>query len=137
MNKWLVKTEAEEFSWDDLVQKPGACWDGVRNVEARNNLRKMALGDLVFVYHTGKERQIVGLAKVTTTAYRDPSSKQAIWSAVDLTAIKPLAQAVTLATIKADPQFAECLLARRARLSVMPITDKHFNAILKLAKTKV
>ena len=130
--QWLVKTEPEEFSWDDLVARPGSRWDGVRNVEARNNLRKMALGDRVLVYHTGKQRQIVGIAEVVTTAYRDPTSTRGIWSAVDVTALQPLPTPVTLATLKADASFDDCLLTRRPRLSVMPIEEKHFKAILKL-----
>ncbi len=133
--KWLVKTEPEEFSWDDLVAKPGSCWDGVRNVEARNNLRKMSLGDEVFVYHTGKERQIVGLAKVVKEAYVDPSSHRPIWSAVDLMAKRPLENPVSLATIKSDERFAGCLLARRPRLSVMPIEPGHYELILQLSKS--
>lgn len=137
MARWLVKTEPEEFSFQTLVSKPGSCWDGVRNLEARKHLRAMAKGDLVFVYHTGKERRIVGLAKVVTTAYVDPSSPQPIWSAVDLTAIKALSEPVTLADVKADARFAQCLLVRRSRLSVMPIDDEHFDLMLQMSGTKL
>ncbi|MEN9577579.1 MAG: hypothetical protein RJA70_588 [Pseudomonadota bacterium] len=133
MDHWLVKTEPEEFSFETLTAKPGSCWDGVRNLEARKHLRAMAQSDQVFVYHTGKERRIVGLAKVVRTAYVDPSSPQPIWSAVDLTAVRALPRPVTLAEIKADPRFAQCLLVRRSRLSVMPIETEHFEAILRLA----
>lgn len=132
-NKWLAKTEPQEFSWDDLVQNPASCWDGVRNVEARNNLRQMQLADEVFIYHTGKEKRIVGVAEVVKTAYVDPTSTRPIWSAVDLTAKYALAAPVTLASIKADRRFAECLLSRRPRLSVMPISHEHFELILAWA----
>ncbi len=134
---WLVKTEPETYSWDDLVRDGVGCWDGVRNVEARNNLRAMEVGDTVFVYHSGKARCIVGVARVTRTAYRDPSSSRAIWSAVDLAAEMALDQPVTLATIKGDGSLATCPLARRARLSVMPVEAAHAARILELAKTPV
>lgn len=137
VRSWLVKTEPETYSWDDLVRDGVGCWDGVRNVEARNNLRSMVGGDPVFVYHSGKERAIVGVARVVRTAYRDPSSTRAIWSAVDLRAVVRLALPVSLATVKDDPRLASCALAKRARLSVMPVEPDHYAQILELAKTSV
>lgn len=133
MPQWLVKTEPEEFSWDALVNNGSSCWDGVRNLEARNHLRAMSTGDEVFIYHTGKERRIIGLARVTREAYRDPSSDRAIWSAVDLEANKALVRPVTLAEIRADARFAHCPLVRRPRLSVMPISDAEWAAVLELS----
>jgi predicted RNA-binding protein with PUA-like domain len=130
---WLTKTEPETFSWGDLVAKGTACWDGVRNVEARNHLRAMIEGDRVFIYHTGKSPEIVGLASVARTAYRDPTTPLAIWSAVDVSALRPLNQAVTLAAIKADPVFEACPLVRRPRLSVVPLTDEQAARIFALA----
>jgi predicted RNA-binding protein with PUA-like domain len=134
-NYWLTKTEPETFSWDDLVAKGTACWDGVRNVEARNHLRAMAEGDTVFIYHTGETREIVGVAKLVRTAYRDPTSSQAIWSAVDVSAVRPLPRPVKLATLKAEPLFASSPLARRPRLSVVPLTDEQAARILALSET--
>jgi predicted RNA-binding protein with PUA-like domain len=132
-NRWLLKTEADEFSFDMLRARGPSCWDGVRNVEARNNLRRMQTEDLVFIYHTGKERAIVGVARVVKTAYRDPSSERAIWSAVDVEALEPLPHPVTLATLKADSRFATCPLVRKPRLSVMPITLAEWSAIASYA----
>lgn len=133
--QWLLKTEPEEFSWDTLVARGPSCWDGVRNVEARNNLRKMTVGDSVFIYHTGKEKAIVGVGKVVKKAYRDPSSDKAIWSAVDVQAVTKLARGVTLSELKAHPLFANCPLTRKPRLSVMPITDAEWAAVLELSQT--
>ncbi len=129
---WLVKTEPEKYGWQDLVGEGQACWDGVRNVEARNNLRAMALGDRVLVYHSGKPREVVGLAEVVRTAYRDPSSNRAIWSAVDLSALTALPNPVSLSQVKADPGFANCPLVQRARLSVMSLTEEHYQRLLAL-----
>lgn len=131
INHWLMKTEADEFSWDNLVARGPSCWDGVRNVEARNHLRRMQQGDPVFIYHTGKERAVVGIARVVRTAYRDPSSDRAIWSAVDVEAVEALPHPVSLALIKADERFAACPLVRRPRLSVMPITPTEWSAVLE------
>lgn len=133
-NLWLLKTEPEEFSWDMLNARGTSCWDGVRNVEARNNLRHMQVGDQVFIYHTGKERTIVGIAQVMKAAYRDPSSERAIWSAVDVEAVETLPNPVSLASIKADVRFATCPLVRRPRLSVMPITPAEWFAVLEHAR---
>lgn len=135
MPQWLVKTEPEEFSWENLVNRGPSCWDGVRNLEARNHLRAMQLDDEVFVYHTGKQRSIVGLGRVTRTAYRDPSADRAIWSAVDIEATRPLSRPVTLSEIKADARFARCPLVRRPRLSVMPLSEAETAAILELAES--
>ena len=132
--QWLMKTEPEEFSWDTLVARGPSCWDGVRNVEARNNLRRMSEGDAVFIYHTGKEKAIVGIGNVVKTAYRDPTSDRAIWSAVDVIAVSKLARGVTLSELKATPEFASSPLARKPRLSVMPITDAEWAKVLELAE---
>ncbi len=132
MNYWLVKTEPETYGFEDLVRDGRGCWDGVRNVEARDNLRRMAVDDAVLVYHSGKTREIVGIAKVVRSAYRDPSSNRAIWSAVDLEPVAPLPRAVTLAQVKAEPEFEQCALVRRSRLSVMPISEAHFQRMLEM-----
>lgn len=132
--QWLMKTEPEEFSWDTLVGRGPSCWDGVRNVEARNNLRRMTEGDAVFIYHTGKEKAVVGIGKIVKAAYRDPTSDRAIWSAVDVVAVSKLPRGVTLSELKATPEFASSPLARKPRLSVMPITDAEWAKVLDLAE---
>lgn len=132
--QWLMKTEPDEFGWDTLVARGPSCWDGVRNVEARNNLRRMSEGDAVFIYHTGKEKAVVGIGKVVKTAYRDPTSDRAIWSAVDVVAVSKLARGVTLSELKATPEFESSPLTRKPRLSVMPITDAEWAKVLELAQ---
>lgn len=130
---WLVKTEPETFGWADLVQEQTAMWDGVRSLEARKHLRAMKVGDSVFVYHSGKERAVVGLGVVVREAYPDPTAEEGDWSAVDIRAERAVKVPVTLATIKADKAFAECPLVRRARLSVMPIEPALFRRLLILS----
>jgi predicted RNA-binding protein with PUA-like domain len=134
---WLAKTEPEEFSWERLVREKTVRWDGVRSFQARNNLRRMKLGDVVLFYHSGKTRDIVGLARVTREAYPDPTAPGEDWSVVEMAPIKPVKVPVTLAVIKADPAFADFLLVRRARLSVMPASAAHFERILRLGETKL
>jgi predicted RNA-binding protein with PUA-like domain len=135
MNHWLVKTEPDVYSWDHLVAEKVGRWDGVRNLVARNNLRAMQLNDLVFVYHTGKAKEIVGVATVKRVAYPDPTDSRPIWSAVDLAPVCKLTRPVSLKEVKANPEFAQCLLVRTSRLSVMPISAEHFTALLKAAET--
>ena len=135
MPRWLVKTEPETYSWDHLVKDKVGCWDGVRNVVARNHLRAMTQGETVFVYHTGKAKEIVGVAQVVKSAYRDPTSPSPMWSAVDLKAVKKLECPVTLKEVKSKPELATCLLVRTSRLSVMPIEEEHFRLLLEMAST--
>lgn len=134
---WLVKQEPDTYSWDDFVAEGQSEWDGVRNYQARNNLRAMKQGDLVLFYHSVKGKEVVGIAQVITEAYPDPTAKKGDWSAVDLKPVKPLMERVSLETIKNDAKLAEIPLVKNSRLSVMPITPEHFRHILKLAKTKV
>jgi predicted RNA-binding protein with PUA-like domain len=134
---WLVKQEPDTYSWDDFVAEGQSEWDGVRNYQARNNLRAMKQGDLVLFYHSVKGKEVVGIAQVITEAYPDPTATEGDWSAVDLKPVKPVVERVSLETIKNDPKLAEILLVKNSRLSVMPITTEHFRHILKLAKTKV
>lgn len=133
---WLVKQEPEDYSWSQFVRDGRAAWTGVRNFQARNNLRAMKAGDRVFYYHSGEERQIVGLARVVRAAYADPTAKEGDWAAVDLAPVAPLARAVTLQEIKADPALKSLLLVRNSRLSVMPISENGFARILELADAK-
>lgn len=134
---WLAKSEPSTFPWEQLVRDKRTTWDGVRNFEARNNLRAMKKGDLVFFYHSNEGKEIVGIAKVAKEAYPDASAEEGDWSAVDLVPLKPLAKPVTLAQIKADKKLADMALVRRSRISVVPVTPAEFDHILALAATKL
>jgi len=133
---WLVKSEPHVYSYADLVRDKGTVWDGVRNFEARNNLRAMKRGDPVLYYHSGDEKQVVGLARVVRAAYPDPTAQDGDWSAVDLGPNKALARPVTLTEMKADPKLANLALLRKGRLSVVPITAAELAHILKISGTK-
>ena len=131
---WLVKQEPSDYSWSDFVKDGGTSWTGVRNFAARNNLRRMAKGDHVLFYHSGDDKSVVGIAKVTRTAYKDATAKDGDWAAVDLAPIRLLPRPVTLAEIKAKPSLKNIALVRQSRLSVMPLTAKEFDTIVKMAK---
>lgn len=133
MANWLVKQEPEDYSFETFRKEKKTIWDGVRNFQARNNLRAMKKGDFVFYYHSGKAREIVGSATVTKEAFPDPTATEGDWSVVELKAGKPFPQAVPLATIKAEKKLKDIALVRQSRLSVMPITEAEKAAILKLA----
>jgi len=132
MAHWLVKSEPGAYSWAQMVADKRTHWNGVRNFQAASNLKKMAAGDSCFFYHSGEERAVVGVVEVAKTAYPDPSDKEGKFVMVDVKAVKPLKQPVTLAQIKADPELAKIALVRQSRLSVMPIDDKAWTKILKL-----
>ncbi len=134
MNYWLVKQEPESYSFSDFQKEGKTDWTGVRNYTARNNLKAMALGDKVFYYHSGGERAVVGLAKVTKTFFRDPTADDDAWVAVELEAGKPLKKPVTLAAIKANPKLANMQLVRLSRLSVTPVTKDEFDEITAMSK---
>ena len=136
-NYWLVKQEPEAYSWDDFLKEGETYWDGVRNYQARNNLRAMKKGDLVFFYHSVSDKEIVGVAKVTREHYSDPTAKEGDWSVVDLAAVKPMKKPVSLAQIKAEKSLEDIALIKQSRLSVMPITEVEFRRILELGETKV
>ena len=136
---WLLKTEPEEFSWDDQVKRgaKGEPWTGVRNFIARGNLKSMKEGEQAFFYHTGKEKQIVGIVEIITEAYKDPTDEKGVFYAVDTRAVKPFATFVTLAQVKADPKLKSMMLVRSARLSVQPVTDAEWTYICKLGGVKI
>ncbi len=119
---WLVKTEPRTYSYEDLERDGRAVWDGVTNPVALKNLRSMAVGDRVFVYHTGEERRVVGMAEVVRSAYPDPRLKDERKVVVDLEPALRLPQPVGLAQIKAEPAFSDSPLVRQGRLSVVPLT---------------
>ena len=132
---WLAKSEPSKYSWENLVRDKRTTWDGVRNFEARNNLRAMKKGDLVLFYHSNEGKEIVGIAKVVREAYADASAPGEDWSVVELSPLKKLRSAVTLSTIKGDKKLAAMSLLRRSRLSVVPVTPAEFEHILGLAET--
>lgn len=137
MNYWLAKSEPETYSWAQLVKDGRTAWTGVRNFQARNNLRAMKAGDPVLFYHSGETKEVVGLAKVAKAAYADPTAKEGDWVCVDLAAVKPLAAPVSLTTIKADKLLADMVLVKNSRLSVQPVIKAEFERVVELAGTKV
>jgi predicted RNA-binding protein with PUA-like domain len=134
MAYWLLKTEPDSYSWDDQVKKgaKGDAWTGVRNFRARTHLTAMKKGDLAFFYHTGDEKQVVGIVEVIREAYPDPTDKEGVFKAVDIKAVKPLKQPVTLAAVKADKRLKDMVLAKQPRLSVQPVTKEEWTIICRL-----
>ena len=133
MNYWLLKTEPEDFSYADLVANDQETWNGVRNRQAQSNIRKMAPGELAFIYHTGKVKAVVGVAEIKSVPFPDPTDQA--FHAVKVSARYPLPRAVTLKEIKEAPQFAGWALVRQPRLSVMPVSLTHWQGVLDLAQT--
>lgn len=133
MAYWLVKSEPFVYSWDQFVKDKSTRWDGVRNYSARINLRAMKKGDQVFFYHSNEGTSIAGIAKVIKEAYPDPTAKEGEWVAVDLSPVKALKNPVTLAQVKADKRLSEMALVRISRLSVSPVTEKEWKAVLDIA----
>ena len=133
---WLVKQEPSAYAWSQLVNDGGTAWTGVRNFQARNHLRAMQPGDLVFYYHSGETREIVGIARVARAAFPDPTAAEGDWSAVELKPVKALTRPVNLATIKGDPALRDLLLVRHSRLSVMPVSEADFHHLLGLGQTE-
>ncbi len=131
---WLVKQEPEDYSWSDLVRDRKTEWTGVRNFQARNNLRQMKVGDGVLFYHSGKEKSVVGIAEVAKAAYPDPTAKDDSWIAVDIKPVKRLANPVALGDIRANAKLRDLLLVRQSRLSVMPLKKEEFETILEMSK---
>jgi len=132
---WLVKQEPEDYSWSDLVKDGSTAWTGVRNFQARNNLRSMKKNDAVLFYHSVSEKQVVGLAQVRKEAYTDPTAEEGDWSCVDLSPVRPLNQPVTLQQIKADKALRHIALVKQSRLSVIPLTSEQLDRILALGQT--
>ncbi len=137
MNHWLVKSEPFKYSWDTFVKDKKAVWDGVRNYAARNNMRAMKKGDLLFFYHSNEGLEIIGIAKVSKEAYQDPTTDDTAWSVVEIIPFKKLKRSVTLAEIKADKKLEGIELVRLSRLSVASIKQHEFDRILELSETKI
>jgi predicted RNA-binding protein with PUA-like domain len=138
MAYWLLKTEPETFSWNDQLKRgaKGEPWSGVRNFIARRNMKAMKKGDLAFFYHTGDEKQIVGIVDVIRESYPDPTDPEGKFLAVDVKAVEPLPQPVTLAAVKAEPRLKDMSLANHPRLSVQPVTPAEWKIVCKMGGKK-
>ena len=138
MRHWLFKSEPDTWGWADQVAKGamGEEWDGVRNYQARNFMREMRLGDLGFFYHSQSEKAVVGIVEIIAEAHPDSKTDDPRWECVDIKALRPFAQPVTLAMIKAEPQLANMPLVKSPRLSVQPVTDAEWKLICAMGKTE-
>ncbi|HEY0298040.1 MAG TPA: EVE domain-containing protein [Arachidicoccus sp.] len=136
MAHWLVKSEPFKYSWEKFVEDKQTFWDGVRNYQARNNLRAMKKGEEVFFYHSNEGMQVVGIAKVVKESYQDPTTDDEHWVAVDLKPVKKLKKPVTLAQMKAEKKLQNLALIRQGRLSVCPVSDEEWETILAMSNEK-
>src|ERR1700726_588374 len=136
MAYWLIKSEPSAYSWEQLVKDKQTGWEGVRSYAARNHLRAMKKGEEVFFYHSNQGLEIVGIAKVAKEHYQDPSTEEEAWLSVDFKPYKKLKNPVSLDAIKKDKRLSEMALIRIGRLSVQPVTDKEWAAVLELAGEK-
>ena len=134
MAKWLFKSEPDVFSWNDLVAKgaAGEQWDGVRNYLARNNMRAMQLGDQGFFDHSNQGKEAVGIVEVCALAHHDSTTEDPRWDCVDIRALRPLAQPVTLAAVKAEPRLSQMSLVTSMRLSVQPVTEEEWRLVCEM-----
>lgn len=133
MNHFLVKSEPHAYSWEQFLKDKRTFWDGVRNYQARNNMKDMKVGDLVLFYHSNVGKEVVGVAKVVKAFYQDPTVDDERWVAVDIEPVETLQRPVTLAEIKADEYLQNISLVRQGRLSVMPLKAEEFDRILELS----
>jgi predicted RNA-binding protein with PUA-like domain len=138
MAYWLLKTEPEEFSWDTQVKRgaKGEPWSGVRNFTARAHMKEMKKGDLAFFYHTGDEKQVVGIVEIVREAYPDSTDPKGVFVAVDVKAVKPLHKPVTLAAVKSAPRLKDMALTKYARLSVQPVTAEEWRTVCAMGGLK-
>ncbi len=134
MNYWLMKSEPSVYSWTNLEQDKKATWDGVRNFQARNNLKAMKKDDLAFLYHSNEDKAIIGIAKIVKENYPDPKDKN--WIVVDIAPVEKLKSSISLAQIKADKRLGEMVLVRSSRLSVQPVRKEEFDMIIKMSTGK-
>lgn len=137
MNYWLVKSEPDVFSYQQLVADGQTRWDGVRNYQARNNLRAMKVGDLCLFYHSNIGLEIVGIARVSREAYPDPTAESGDWSAVDMVPVKAFTKPVPLPVIKATPALQNLLLVRNPRISTMPVSPEEWEILLQMGETNL
>ncbi|MBL6448703.1 EVE domain-containing protein [Fulvivirga sp. 29W222] len=134
MNYWLMKSEPGTYSWDDLVKDKQTFWDGVRNYQARNNMKEMKVGDLVLFYHSVNEKTVVGIAKIVKEHYQDPTTEDDRWVVVDIAPVQPLKRPVKLDEIKDDARLDQMVLVRNSRLSVQPVKKEEFDIILGMSE---
>jgi predicted RNA-binding protein with PUA-like domain len=134
MQYWLVKSEPFKYSWDQFVEDKVTFWDGVRNYLARNHLKAMKKGDKLFFYHSNEGLEIVGIAKVVTEFYQDPTTPEPAWVVVDLAPVKKMKRPITLAEIKATESLQEMSLIKSMRLSVQPVREEEWEIIMKMAE---
>jgi predicted RNA-binding protein with PUA-like domain len=136
MAHWLMKTEPSSWSWDQQIDagEKGTNWSGVRNHLAKKHLQEMQAGDQAFFYHSGEQKAVVGIVEITKTYYPDPSDKTGVFGMVDVKAVNPLGRPVTLAQIKADARLKNMVLVKSSRLSVQPVSDAEWRAVLALGK---
>lgn len=134
MAYWLVKSDPDSYSWDDLVKDKKTPWDGVRNYQARNFMKEMENGDKVFVYHSLTTKSVVGIAEVTKEQFQDPTTEDERWIAVELTALESLETPVSLKEIKKKSKLENIALIKQSRLSVMPLTETEFNTIIEMSE---
>lgn len=137
MNYWLIKSEPSDYSWEKLEAEGETIWDGVRNYQARNNLREMKSGDLVFFYNAGEERMVVGIAQVAGEAFPDPTAESGDWSAIKIKAVKPLVRVISLEEIRNTYGLTVMPLVSQARLTVQPVTAAQAAMMLKIGKTEI
>lgn len=133
MNYWLMKTEPSTYSWDDLEKDGQTFWDGVRNYAARNFMKEMKVGDLVFIYHSVKERNVVGIAEIIKEYYQDPSTDDDRWVAVDIKPVQKLKNVVNLDQVKTDERLQNTALVKISRLSVQPVQKEEFDIIISIS----
>jgi predicted RNA-binding protein with PUA-like domain len=134
MQYWLMKSEPDVFSYDDLIAKGQEHWDGVRNYTARNNMRAMKVGDKALFYHSNIDKAVVGIMKIIKTAYQDPTTNETQWVCVDVAPFKKLKNPVGLADIKANPKLQEIKMIKQSRLSIIDLTKTEFEEILNMSK---
>lgn len=130
MNYWLIKSEPGTYSWDDLVKDKRTFWDGVRNYQARNNMKEMKKGDLTLFYHSVNEKQVVGVAEIVKEHYPDPTTDDDRWVVIDVAPLKSLEKEVTLQDIKSDDRLQDMVLVKNSRLSVQPVRKEEFDIIV-------
>jgi predicted RNA-binding protein with PUA-like domain len=132
MNYWLMKTEPSTFSWDDLVRDKKAVWDGVRNFQARNNLKAMKKGDFAFIYHSMDDKAVIGISEITRESFPDPKDNN--WAAVEIKPVKKLKNTVQLVTIKEEKRLSSMVLVKNSRLSVQPVNKEEFDLIIGMSE---
>ena len=131
---WLMKSEPDVYSWDDLVREGEGTWDGVRNYRARNNLAAMAVGDQAFFYHSNIGKEIIGIVEISAARFPDPSDPGGKWVSVKVKPVRKLPRAITLAELKAEPKLADCEVVRQSRLSVCEFTAQEWKIVVGMTK---